>query len=132
MKPTNGKASTIMIRDLSKKDNLVLKELRQDFSTEFNTVAVMKAAYNYIEQKKLLADKTSAIAVLESKIETLTEQLSIWSVAVNDYFEFEVEKEKRQAQLASTLHGLIKESKKKQPKAKVQTGKGRGLSMLID
>ncbi len=132
MKPTNGKASTIMIRDLSKKDNLVLKELRQDFSTEFNTVAVMKAAYNYIEQKKLLADKTSAIAVLESKIETLTEQLSIWSEAVNEYFGFEVEKEKRQAELASTLHTLIKESKKKQPKSKVQTGKGRGLSMLID
>lgn len=132
MKPTHGKASTIMIRDLSKKDNVVLKELREDFSTEFNTVAVMKAAYNYLNQKKSLAEKATTIELLENKIEGLTETLNTLKAAVGEYFDFEVEKEKRQGELTSALQNMIKEPKGKATKQVVQKVKGRGLSNLID
>lgn len=124
MKPTNGKASTIFIRALSKKDNIALKEIREDFRTEFNTVAVIKSAYSYLEQKKTIAGQRSEIESLQKKVEELTGSLDQIKDSIKEFFAYQVEKEKRQQELAGVLAAFIQEPKKPQlkgPRIQVET-----------
>jgi len=136
MKPTNGKASTIFIRDLSKKDNTALKEVREDFRTEFNTVAVMKSVYTYLEQKKTIAEQRTEIDGLQRKVEELTGQIDQIKDSIKEYFAFQVEKENRQRDLSAVLAAFAQEPKKPQgkkaPGAKAKRSTGRsGLAAIL-
>ncbi|MFZ1806372.1 MAG: hypothetical protein WAU36_04075 [Cyclobacteriaceae bacterium] len=130
MKPTNGKATTIMIRDLSKKDNVILKELKSDFGTEFNTVAVMKASYQYLEQKKIIATQSSKIDALCIQIENLNDALNSLKESVSEYFSFGIDTKKKEAELVSNLQSLIQQPKKSIRKKTEVKKQGRGLSSL--
>jgi len=131
MKPTNGKASTIFIRDLSKKDNAALKHAREDFKTEFNTVAVMKSLYSYLDQKRTISQQAHQIETLLGKIDELNGSLEQIKESIRSFFAFQDEKDARQEQLTQALATFVQEPKKVSG-AKAKRLKGRsGLAALL-
>lgn len=122
MTPTNGKASTIFIRNLSKKDNDALKLLRTDFSTEFNTVAVLQGIYAYLNQKKTIGNQKAEIEALHRNVQELTTSLEQIKDSIKDYFAYQIEKETRQEQLLKILRTFVQEPK---GTAKRKSGKAR-------
>lgn len=131
MKPTNGKASTIFIRDLSKKDNAALKLVREDFKTEFNTVAVMKSLYCYLEQKKTISDQEFQIETLLTKIDALNASLEQIKESIRSFFAFQTEKEARQEQLTGALAAIVREPKKLPAAKGKRPGKRSGLAAIL-
>lgn len=131
MKPTNGKASTIFIRGLSKKDNAALHQVREDFTTEFNTVAVMKSLYAYLDQKRTIAGQVKQIEALHGKISELNASLDKIKGSIASYFALQQEMETRHEQLSKALATFVQEPKKRSG-AKPKRSAGRsGLAAIL-
>jgi len=123
MTPTNGKEKNIFVRDLKPKDRKMLAELRKDFSTSYNTVAVMKACYQHFQDKGAITTLKGEKAKLNRQIDATRSELQLLKAKIEEYFNDIDKAEKRKMLLASDL--------RKAGKAQPKQGK-KGLGYLMD
>lgn len=109
----NKAAKNIWIKKLSKKDRDMLALVRKELNTPFNNVAVLKAAYSYLEQKKSLDQNNVALEkakqenlLLQDKYEELQKQIQEF---FQDEREYEAAHTKKKDQLlkVSTIRTKI-------------------------
>ncbi|MEM7298661.1 MAG: hypothetical protein AAF391_10400 [Bacteroidota bacterium] len=107
MPQQNQQIKTLFIKKLTKEDNEMLLKLREATRLDYNTAAVLKACYLYLE----LLEKHSALKdereTQEQTIARLTLELDVLKGQIRNFFDIEKE-QKAQRQL------LVKAAEEKQ------------------